>query len=83
MTTMYMYRHISDYDKLLNVYVRDNYARKCKEARQQGDKQPLPVMGWFAIPNTTALQITLSALGWELQRIVVLPTWLNDKPSET
>ena len=82
MTTMYMYRHIGDYNKRLNVYVRDNYARKCKEARQQGDKQPLPVMGWFAIPNTSALHKTLSALGWDRQHAVVLPTWLNEKPSE-
>ena len=83
MITMYMYRHIGDYNKRLNVYVRDNHIKKCKEARQQGDKQPLPIMGWFAIPNTTALHKTLSALGWDLQHVVVLPTWLNDKPNET
>ena len=64
MFTMYMYRHIGDYNKRLNVYVRDN--------------QPLPIMGWFAIPNTTALHKTLSALGWDLQHVVVLPTWLSE-----
>lgn len=80
MTSMYIYRHL-DGNKRLVVYVRDNFTRKCKEARQQGDRQPLPIMGWFAIPNTTALSTTLYALGWNLQQVVVLPTWLSESES--
>ena len=81
MISMYIYRHLNG--KRLVIYVRDNFTRKCKEARQQGDNQPLPIMGWFAIPNTTALHKTLSALGWDFKQVVVLPTWLNENPSES
>ena len=76
-TTLYIYRSISN-NKHLNIYIRDNYTRKCKEARQQGDSQPLPIMGWFAIPNTTALSTTLYALGWNLQQVITLPIWLSE-----
>ena len=77
MTSLYIYRKF-DNNKRLAVYVRDNYTRKCKEARQQGDSQPLPIMGWFAIPNTTALNTTLYAFGWDLREVITLPTWLNE-----
>lgn len=74
-TTLYIYRNKNN-NKRLNIYVRPDGDRKCTIARQQGDCQPLPIMGWFAIPDIKSLNEALYQLGWSIQQVITLPIWL-------